>query len=52
MNIEIITGSPRENSITNRVALFLKHYLSEQTSHSVNIIDVREWNLPLLQVVF
>lgn len=52
MNIEIITGSPRENSVTNRVALFLKRYLSEQTSHTVNIIDVREWNLPLLQDVF
>lgn len=52
MNIEIISGSPRENSITNRVALFLKKYLQENTTHSVGIIDVREWNLPLLQNVF
>ena len=52
MNIEIITGSPRENSVTYRVALFLQRLLSEHTQHRVNIIDVREWNLPLLQHVF
>jgi NAD(P)H-dependent FMN reductase len=52
MNIEIITGSPRENSVTHRVALFLQKFLSEHTPHTVNIIDVREWNLPLLQHVF
>lgn len=52
MNIEIISGSPRENSITNRVALFLQKHLSANTTHTVNIIDVREWNLPLLQQVF
>jgi NAD(P)H-dependent FMN reductase len=52
MNIEIIAGSPRENSVTYRVALFLKKMLSERTSHTVNIIDVREWELPLLQNVF
>lgn len=52
MNIEIIAGSPRENSVTHRVALFLKKILTERTSHTVNIIDVREWELPLLQNVF
>jgi NAD(P)H-dependent FMN reductase len=52
MNIEIIAGSPRENSVTHRVALFLKTFLEEHTQHTVNIIDVREWNLPLLQHVF
>jgi NAD(P)H-dependent FMN reductase len=52
MNIEIIAGSPRENSVTYRVALFLKNFLKEHTQHNVNIIDVREWNLPLLQNVF
>jgi NAD(P)H-dependent FMN reductase len=52
MNIEIITGSPRENSVTYRVPLFLKNFLNEHTQHQVNIIDVREWNLPLLQNVF
>ena len=52
MNIEIIAGSPRDNSVTHRVALFLKKILTERTSHKVNIIDVREWELPLLQNVF
>lgn len=52
MNIEIIAGSPRDNSITYRVALFLKNFLSTHTHHQVNIIDVRDWNLPLLQNVF
>jgi NAD(P)H-dependent FMN reductase len=52
MNIEIISGSPRENSITHRVALFLKQFLNTHTNHEVNILDVKEWNLPLLQNVF
>lgn len=52
MNIEIIAGSPRENSVTYRVALFLQKLLSEHTEHRISIIDVRDWNLPMLQNVF
>lgn len=52
MNIEIISGSPRKDSVTYRVALFLKNHLKEKTTHNINIIDVRDWNLPLLQHVF
>lgn len=52
MNIEIISGSPRENSITHRVAIFLKNFLNEHTNHHVNILDVKEWDLPMLQNVF
>ena len=52
MNIEIISGSPRKESVTHRVALFLKKHLSENSQHSVNIIDVRDWDLPLLQGVY
>lgn len=52
MNIEIISGSPRKDSITHRVALFLKNYIETHSMHSVDIIDVREWNLPLLEDVF
>jgi NAD(P)H-dependent FMN reductase len=52
MNIEIISGSPRKESVSHRVAVFLQKYLSEKTEHTVNIIDVRDWNLPLLQNVF
>lgn len=49
MNIEIISGSPRKESTTHRVALFLKKYMSEKTEHNINIIDVRDWEFPLLQ---
>ena len=49
MNIEIISGSPRKQSVTYRLALFLKKHLSNKTNHQVNIIDVREWNFPTLQ---
>lgn len=49
MNIEIVSGSPRQESVTFRIALFLRKHLQEKTSHTINIIDVREWNLPALQ---
>ena len=49
MNIEIIAASPRKESVTYRVALFLQKYMAEKTEHNVNIIDVREWAFPLMQ---
>jgi len=49
MNIEIISGSPRQESVTFRIALFLKRHLLQKTAHNVDIIDVREWNFPALQ---
>ena len=52
MNIEIIAGSPRTNSVTHRLALFLQKHLAATTQHQVNIIDVRDWKLPLLEKVF
>ncbi len=52
MNIEIISGSPRKNSISYRVALHLKKVLSEKTHHNIDLIDVREWDLGLLQEVW
>lgn len=52
MRIEIVSGSPRGNSITNRVALNLKKTIQQRTDHEVDIIDVRENELPLLQSVF
>ena len=47
MNIEIISGSGRQMSITYRLALFLQKVLKEKTDHNVNIIDVRDWNFNL-----
>lgn len=52
MKIVIISGSPRGNSITNRVALHLKNIIRERTDHEIDIIDVRENELPLLQTIF
>ncbi|HMO32893.1 MAG TPA: NAD(P)H-dependent oxidoreductase [Lacibacter sp.] len=49
MHIEIITGSPRPESVTYRVALFLQRLLQEKTTHQVDILDVRNVNLPALQ---
>jgi NAD(P)H-dependent FMN reductase len=52
MKIEIISGSPRANSITRRIALHLYRTLKETTTHEIGLIDMREWNLPPLQSVF
>ncbi len=49
MNIEIVSGSPRQESVTFRIALFLQRQLQQEKLHTVNIIDVRECNFPDLQ---
>jgi NAD(P)H-dependent FMN reductase len=52
MKIEIISGSPRHNSTTNRLALFLEKELKENTVHEVGLIDVRQYAMPGVQKVF
>ena len=52
MKIEIISGSPRIGSITNRVALHLKNWLTQETSHEINIIEMKDWNVPAVQSVW
>ena len=52
MRIEIISGSPRTNSVTHRVALYLKSFLTQQTEHDVAVIDMKEWPLPMVQSVW
>jgi NAD(P)H-dependent FMN reductase len=52
MHIEIVSGSPRQNSTTYRLALHLHKALIEKTDHEVGILDVRSFPLPLLQKVF
>lgn len=49
MNIEIISASPRKESVTNRVAMHLQRALLSKTHHHVDMIDVREWNVQCLQ---
>ncbi|PTQ95684.1 NAD(P)H-dependent FMN reductase [Mucilaginibacter yixingensis] len=52
MKIEIISGSPRKVSVTNRLALYLHKLLSEKTGHEVGLIDMREHDLPMIQSVY
>jgi NAD(P)H-dependent FMN reductase len=52
MKIEIISGSPRENSITRRVALHLKADIEKASVHEVGLIDMKDWNLPPVQSIF
>ena len=52
MKIEIISGSPRINSVTRRVALNLKNWLDTNTDHETDIIDMKDWSLPPVQSVF
>lgn len=52
MKIEIISGSPRTNSITKRVTLHLKNWLLQNTTHDVDIIDMKDWSVPPVQSVW
>ena len=52
MKIEIISGSPRAASVTKRVALHLKNWLSQNTVHEVDIIDMKDWQIPPVQSVW
>ena len=52
MKIEIISGSPRINSVTRRVALHLKNSLSQDTNHEVDMIDMIEWKVQPIQSVW
>jgi NAD(P)H-dependent FMN reductase len=52
MRIEIISGSPRNNSLSKRVALHLENWLKTNTDHEIGLIDLQEWSLPPLQTVY
>lgn len=52
MRIEILSGSPRTESVTHRVALFLKKWFENNTQHSVDIISMRDWTVPPVQTVW
>jgi NAD(P)H-dependent FMN reductase len=52
MVIEVISGSPRTESLSHRVAVFLQKALAEKTEHQVGLIDVRDNPLPMIQNVF
>ncbi|MBN8688929.1 MAG: NAD(P)H-dependent oxidoreductase [Chitinophagales bacterium] len=52
MKIEIISGSPRTHSVTRRVALHLKNWFAKNTSHEVDIIDMKDWRIPPVESVW
>lgn len=52
MKIEIISGSPRISSVTHRVALHIKDWLKQNSEHEIDIIDMKEWNVPAVQSVW
>jgi NAD(P)H-dependent FMN reductase len=52
MKIEIISGSPRLQSVTNRVAIYLKEWFDKNTNHTVDIISMRDWTVPPVQSVW
>lgn len=52
MNIVIISGSPKTNSLSYRAALHLRETLLNTTAHKIDIVDVRTWNLPMFEKVF
>src|SRR5690242_3001948 len=52
MRIEIISGSPRTSSVTRRVALHLKNWITQNTKHEIGMIDMKDWDLPMIQSVW
>ena len=52
MNIEIIAGSPREGSLSRRVALHLHARLHRDTAHHIGVLDMRHHGLPPIQAVW
>lgn len=52
MRIAILSGSPRGNSMTVRLALHLETELKKQGIHQIDLIDLRDVEMPQLQTVF
>ncbi len=49
MNIVILSGSPRNGSISHRVALYLENYLKSNAQHHIDLVSLQKWNLPPIQ---
>ncbi len=52
MKIEIIAGSPRLGSVTQRVAIFLVRYFVENTEHEIGLINLKDHQIQLIQKVW
>lgn len=53
MKITIVSGSPRKESVTVRIAKYLLKYFSEKyTAHQFQFVDLREHEIPFIQKVW
>jgi NAD(P)H-dependent FMN reductase len=52
MRIAIISGSPRGNSVTYRMALHLEDVIKQKAECETDIIDLRTIEMPQLQSIF
>ncbi|MEO6834044.1 MAG: NAD(P)H-dependent oxidoreductase [Chitinophagaceae bacterium] len=53
MNIEVVAGSPRKGSITERLAIHLKERISKKApQHNVGLINLQEVKLDFVQSVW
>jgi NAD(P)H-dependent FMN reductase len=52
MNIVILSGSPRQGSLTHRVALHLNQRLQEITEHNIQLVSLQDIELPPIQAVW
>lgn len=52
MNIEVIAGSPRQGSLSHRVALYLHKQLVEVSTHNIGLINMQDQVIPPIQKVW
>lgn len=53
MKITIVSGSPRKNSVTVRVALFLRKYFSEKyPAHQFELVNLQDFQVPFIEKVW
>lgn len=53
MKITIVSGSPRINSVTVRVAVFLRKYFSEKyTAHQFEFVNLQQHQIPFIEKVW
>lgn len=52
MRIEVVSGSPRHNSVTQRVAMFLERFISAHSEHEVGLINMNQYQLPNVDKVW
>lgn len=51
MHITILSASTRINRNSHRVALGLQKYIQSQTSHSVEVLDLADYEFPIMEEV-